>query len=98
MRDIMQASVIKTSFGRFVRELHNEDKSIETFGKKIQNVVIVVNKIVTEGYYLCNLHILRLLEERKSIPVIDQNYIKHFFYLVSKVTNKSGRPQKKMKK
>lgn len=82
----MKKSTIKISFSRFVKD--------KTFGEDIKKVVDLTNKIVTEGYHLCYLHILRLLEDGEPIPTIDQFYMKRFLYTISEVTNKRGRPQK----
>jgi hypothetical protein len=81
-----KSSTIKISFKRFVKD--------KLFGEKIQSIVQLANKIVTEGYHLFNLHIIRLLENGKPVPVIDQSYIKHFLYKVSSVTDQRGRPQR----
>jgi hypothetical protein len=81
------SSIVKRSLRKL--SLSNE------FEEKIQQAVYEVNSIVTEGYHLIYLHVLRLLEEKIPIPKFDQAYVKKFLFAVSIVTDKRGRPPKK---
>jgi len=49
-----------------------------------------VNKIVTEGYHLLNLHILRLLDDGRDIPPLMEEYMMQFLRQVSYKNNRQG--------
>jgi hypothetical protein len=56
----------------------------EEWLNKIQEEVVKINRITTEAYHLLNIHIRRLIEEKKEIPKLEKNYLIQFFYAVSK--------------
>jgi len=67
--------------------------SSSTFLKYIRHYVPVVSKIVTEGYHLLNLHILRLLEDGRDIPPLSEEYMMQFLRQVSYKNNKQGKKE-----
>ena len=66
---------IKCSLNKFCK--NNYLKS------KINELVINVNKIIFEGYLLANLHIIRLLDEDKEIPPLNQKFFQNVLAKVS---------------
>jgi hypothetical protein len=42
-----------------------------------------VNKIIFEGYVLANLHIIRLLDEGKEVPPLNQKFFQNVLAQVS---------------
>ena len=66
---------IKCSLNKFCK--NNYLKS------KINELVINVNKIIFEGYLLANLHIIRLLDEDKEIPPLNQKFFQNVLAQVS---------------
>jgi hypothetical protein len=46
---------------------------------KINELVLNVNKIIFEGYVLANLHIIRLLDEGKEVPPLNQKFFQMFW-------------------
>ena len=73
----LKSSTIKISFRRFVKN--------KSFGERIQIIVDLINKIVTETYHLCNLHILCLLENGK--PISKEGLDKLSFYFRVGITS-----------
>lgn len=49
----------------------------------INNIVKNINKVITDTYFFLNLHVLRLLEENKNIPILDQSFIQKILSVVS---------------
>jgi hypothetical protein len=52
---------------------------------KINELVLNVNKIIFEGYVLANLHIIRLLDEGKAVPPLNQKFFQNALAQVSGV-------------
>jgi hypothetical protein len=50
---------------------------------KINELVLNVNKIIFEGYVLANLHIIRLLDEGKEVPPLNQKFFQNVLAQVS---------------
>jgi len=61
---------------------------------RILENVSLVDRIITEGYHLLNLHILRLLGDVRDIPPLTAEYLLRFLHAVSFKTNKQGKKTK----
>jgi hypothetical protein len=51
---------------------------------RINEFVFNANKIMFESYSLANLHIIRLINENKTIPILNQDFFQHCCNFVSK--------------
>src|SRR5437868_5612780 len=82
----MSYTTVKTTLNQFCKN--------DLFKFKLNEIVLNVNKIMFEAYAFANLHILRLIEEGKPIPKLNQS----FFYVcctyVSEVKNQKEREKK----
>jgi hypothetical protein len=50
---------------------------------KINELVLNVNKIIFEGYVLANLHIIRMLDEGREVPPLNQKFFQNVLAQVS---------------
>jgi hypothetical protein len=58
----------------------------------IQDAVNRMNRIVTEAYHLLNLHVRRLLEGKRPIPVMNDTWLRKFLYAVSTLDGEHSLP------
>ena len=73
----MKYTTIKCSLNRFCKN--------DYLKSKINDVILNVNKIIFEGYLLANLHVIRLLQEEKQIPRLNQKFFQNVLQLVSRL-------------
>ena len=60
---------IKMSLNQFC---NNENLKV-----RINEFVLNANKIMFEAYFLANIHIIRLINENKQIPKLNQSFFQH---------------------
>ena len=69
---------IKDSF-KSVKMTLNTICSNDLLKQRINEFVLNANKIMFESYSLANLHIIKLINQNKQIPVLNQDFFQHFF-------------------
>lgn len=62
----MAYTVVKCSLNRFCKN--------EFLQSRINDIVLNCNRIMFEAYCFANLHVLRLLDENKEVPKLDQTF------------------------
>ena len=73
---------IKDSF-KAVKMTLNTICSNDLLKKRINEFVLNANKIMFESYSLANLHIIKLINQNKQIPVLNQDFFQHCSQIVS---------------
>ena len=61
-------------------------KEIPFFFSRIQDLVLMWNKVALEAYQFANFHVLRCMESDSKLPEIDQT----FFYMCCRIAVRSG--------
>lgn len=51
--------------------------------ERINEFVLNANKIMFESYCLANLHIIKLISQKKQIPILNQSFFQHCCQTVS---------------
>ena len=73
---------IKDSF-KAVKMTLNTICSNDLLKKRINEFVLNANKIMFESYCLANLHIIKLVNQKKQIPILNQDFFQHCSQMVS---------------
>jgi hypothetical protein len=73
---------IKDSF-KAVKMTLNTICSNDLLKKRINEFVLNANKIMFESYCLANLHIIKLVNQKKHIPILNQDFFQHCSQMVS---------------
>ena len=68
---------------RAVKMTLNQFCSNTLLKKRINEFVLNANKIMFEAYSLANLHIIKLINQRKKIPILNQTFFQHCCQAVS---------------
>ena len=81
----MSYTTVKTSLNQFCKN--------DYLKSKLNDVVLNSNKVVFEAYAFANLHILRLLEEGKPLPKLNQSFFQVCCAYVSAMRDKKEKAQ-----
>ena len=73
---------IENSF-KAVKMTLNSICSNDFLKRRINEFVLNANKIMFESYCLANLHIIKLIDENKQIPILNQGFFQNCSQMVS---------------
>ena len=73
---------IENSF-KAVKMTLNSICSNDLLKRRINEFVLNANKIMFESYCLANLHIIKLIDQNKRIPILNQGFFQHCSQMVS---------------
>ena len=75
-------SDLEDSF-KAVKMTLNSICSNELLKRRINEFVLNANKIMFESYCLANLHVIKLINQDKKIPILNQGFFQHCSQMVS---------------
>ena len=75
-------SVVKMKLDTFIKD--------QRLAQCIRSLVSDVDRLVAEAYMFANLHVLRLLDQGKQLPLLDRNFYYRCLIAVSKSKSKTG--------